>query len=107
MRIEERVAGPGPVFSFEFFPPRTDAGEQNLYTALEALSALDPSFVSVTYGAGGSTPEETSKIVTRIKRDHGLEAMAHFPCVGATVAQLRGTLDEMAAAGVENVLALR
>ncbi len=107
MRIDELLAGPGPVFSFEFFPPKTDQGEQNLYAALDELSALDPSFVSVTYGAGGSTREKTIEIVKRIKRDHGLEAMAHFTCVGATVAQLRSTLDEMAAAGIENVLALR
>jgi methylenetetrahydrofolate reductase (NADPH) len=107
MRIDQLLAGRGPVFSFEFFPPKTEQGEQNLYTALDELSALDPSFVSVTYGAGGSTREKTIEIVKRIKRDHGLEAMAHFTCVGATVSQLRGTLDEMAAAGVENVLALR
>jgi methylenetetrahydrofolate reductase (NADPH) len=107
MRIDHLLAGPGPVFSFEFFPPKTDEGERNLYTALDELSALDPSFVSVTYGAGGSTRKKTIEIVKRIKRDHGLEAMAHFTCVGATAAQLRGTLDEMLDAGVENVLALR
>jgi methylenetetrahydrofolate reductase (NADPH) len=107
MRIDELLAGSGPVFSFEFFPPRTEQGEQNLYTALGELGALDPSFVSVTYGAGGSTREKTIEIVKRIKRDHGLEAMAHFTCVGATVGQLRGTLDEMAGAEIENVLALR
>ena len=107
MRIDELLTGPGPVFSFEFFPPKTEQGEQNLYAALGELSALDPSFVSVTYGAGGSTREKTIEIVKRIKHDHGLEAMAHFTCVGATVAQLRGTLDEMAGAGIENVLALR
>jgi methylenetetrahydrofolate reductase (NADPH) len=107
MRIDQLLAGPGPVFSFEFFPPKTDRGEQNLYAALDELSALEPSFVSVTYGAGGSTREKTIEIVKRIKRDHGLEAMAHFTCVGATAAQLRGTLDEMTGAGVENVLALR
>jgi methylenetetrahydrofolate reductase (NADH) len=107
MRIDELLAGSGPAFSFEFFPPKTERGEQNLYAALEELGTLDPSFVSVTYGAGGSTREKTIGIVKRIKRDYGLEAMAHFTCVGATVAQLRGTLDEMAAAEIENVLALR
>jgi methylenetetrahydrofolate reductase (NADPH) len=107
MRIDELLAGPGPVFSFEFFPPKTEQGEQNLYAALSELSALDPSFVSVTYGAGGSTRDKTIEIVKRIKHDHGLEAMVHFTCVGATVAQLRGTLDEMVDAGIENVLALR
>jgi methylenetetrahydrofolate reductase (NADPH) len=107
MRIDELLAGPGPVFSFEFFPPKTDRGEQNLYAALRELKTLEPSFVSVTYGAGGSTREKTIEIVKRIKREHGLEAMAHFTCVGATVEQLRGTLDEMVCAGIENVLALR
>jgi methylenetetrahydrofolate reductase (NADPH) len=107
MRIDELLAGPGPVLSFEFFPPKTEQGEQNLYTALGELGALEPSFVSVTYGAGGSTREKTIEIVKRIKHEYGLEAMAHFTCVGATVPQLRGTLDEMARAGIENVLALR
>jgi methylenetetrahydrofolate reductase (NADPH) len=107
MRINELLAGPRPVFSFEFFPPKTDRGEQNLYAALRELKTLEPSFVSVTYGAGGSTREKTIEIVKRIKREYGLEAMAHFTCVGATVEQLRGTLDEMVGAGVENVLALR
>src|ERR687885_613808 len=110
MRIDERLAAGGePAFSFEFFPPRTEEGERNLEAALAELSRLDPTFVSVTYGAGG-TPgqrQKTIDIVSRIKADHGLEAMAHLTCVGATVDELRATLDRMAAAGVENVLALR
>jgi methylenetetrahydrofolate reductase (NADPH) len=107
MRISEILAAETPVFSFEFFPPKTDAGEQNLYAALEDLRALEPSFVSVTYGAGGSSREKTIEIVKRIKEQFGLEAMAHFTCVGATVPELRETLEEMRAAGIENVLALR
>jgi methylenetetrahydrofolate reductase (NADPH) len=107
MRIDKLLAGAGPVFSFEFFPPKTEQGERSLYAALGELRELEPSFVSVTYGAGGSTRERTIEIVKRIKCEHGLEAMAHFTCVGATVAQLRATLDEMAGAGIENVLALR
>ncbi len=107
MRINEILAAETPVFSFEFFPPKTDAGEQNLYAALSDLKALEPSFVSVTYGAGGSSREKTIEIVKRIKEQFGLEAMAHFTCVGATVAELRETLDEMREAGIENVLALR
>ncbi|HEV2975400.1 MAG TPA: methylenetetrahydrofolate reductase [NAD(P)H] [Solirubrobacteraceae bacterium] len=107
MRINEIIAAETPVFSFEFFPPKTDAGEQNLYAALRELKPLQPSFVSVTYGAGGSSREKTIEIVKRIKDEFGLEAMAHFTCVGATVPQLRETLDEMHAAGIENVLALR
>ena len=107
MRIDELLREDGPVFSFEFLPPKTEQGERNLYAALAELRELEPSFVSVTYGAGGSTRERTIEIVKRIKREYGLEAMAHFTCVGATVAQLRATLDEMAGAGIENVLALR
>jgi methylenetetrahydrofolate reductase (NADPH) len=107
MRIDELLRKDGPVFSFEFFPPKTEQGERNLDAALVQLRELEPSFVSVTYGAGGSTRERTIEIVKRIKREHGLEAMAHFTCVGATVAQLRTTLDEMAGADIENVLALR
>jgi methylenetetrahydrofolate reductase (NADPH) len=107
MRIDELLAGAEPVFSFEFFPPKTPQGEQNLYAALSELRTLEPSFVSVTYGAGGSTREKTIEIVKRIKEDYGLEAMAHFTCVGATVPELRSTLDEMRAAGIDNVLALR
>ena len=107
MRIDQLLAGPEPVFSFEFFPPKTEQGEQNLYAALSELRTLEPSFVSVTYGAGGSTRAKTIEIVKRIKEQYGLEAMAHFTCVGATVPELRSTLDEMAAAGIDNVLALR
>jgi len=107
MRIDEILAARTPVFSFEFFPPKTDAGEQNLYAALRDLETLEPSFVSVTYGAGGTSRAKTIEIVKRIKDDFGLEAMAHFTCVGATVKQLRETLDEMRAAGIDNVLALR
>jgi methylenetetrahydrofolate reductase (NADPH) len=107
MRIDEILSTERPVFSFEFFPPKTPAGEQNLYEALSELKTLDPSFISVTYGAGGSTRGKTIEIVKRIKDEWGLEAMAHFTCVGATVPELRSTLDEMQAAGIDNVLALR
>jgi methylenetetrahydrofolate reductase (NADPH) len=108
MRIDQILAtGAEPMFSFEFFPPKTDAGEQNLHDALGELRQLDPSFVSVTYGAGGTTRGKTIEIVKRIKDEYSLEAMAHFTCVGATVPELRATLDEMQSAGIENVLALR
>ncbi len=107
MRIDEILAAGEPTFSFEFFPPKTDLGERNLYAALSELKKLDPAFVSVTYGAGGSTRERTIEIVKTIREEYGLEAMAHFTCVGATVEELRQTLDEMHRAGIENVLALR
>jgi methylenetetrahydrofolate reductase (NADPH) len=107
MRIDQLLAGTEPVFSFEFFPPKTEQGERNLYAALGELQTLEPAFVSVTYGAGGSTREKTIAIVKRIKEQYGLEAMAHFTCVAATEQELRATLDEMQAAGIDNVLALR
>ncbi|HEV2922862.1 MAG TPA: methylenetetrahydrofolate reductase, partial [Solirubrobacteraceae bacterium] len=107
MRIDDILAGDGPVFSFEFFPPKTENGERNLENALAELRPLEPAFVSVTYGAGGSTREKTIEIVKRIREQYGLEAMAHFTCVGATVPELRATLDEMQGAGIDNVLALR
>ena len=110
MRIDERISsGAEPSFSFEFFPPRTDEGERNLGRALAELSRLDPTFVSVTYGAAGSTTEKrkTVDIVKHLKRDYGIEGMAHFTCVGATTAELREMLDTMRDAGIKNVLALR
>jgi len=107
MRIDAILAERRPVFSFEFFPPKTDDGLANLRDTLSVLRADEPDFVSVTYGALGTTRDTTIDIVKWIKRELGIEAMAHFTCVGATVDELRGTLDEIAAAGVENVLALR
>jgi methylenetetrahydrofolate reductase (NADPH) len=108
VRIDEILAANGrPAFSFEFFPPKTDEGERNLFEAIAALKPLQPDYVSVTYGAGGSTRAKTIQIVSRIRDEFGLEAMAHFTCVGATVEQLRETLDEMQALGFDNVLALR
>jgi methylenetetrahydrofolate reductase (NADPH) len=107
MRIDDILAGDGPIFSFEFFPPKTKDGERNLENALAELRTLEPAFVSVTYGAGGSTREKTIEIVKRIREQYGLEAMAHFTCVGATVPELRATLEEMQGAGIDNVLALR
>ena len=110
MRIDEALTrGEEPSFSFEFFPPKTPEGEQNLEAALTRLSDMAPTFVSVTYGAGGSTEQKqrTVEIVSRIKEQFGLEAMAHFTCVGATVPELRAMLDRMAEAGIDNVLALR
>ncbi len=108
MRIDQLLAHNGrPVFSFEFFPPKTDEGELNLERALRELQPLNPDYVSVTYGAGGSTREKTIDLVSRIKVDFGLEAMAHLTCVNATTDELRRTLDQMREAGVDNVLALR
>ena len=96
-----------PVFSFEFFPPKSDAGERVLGLALESLRQLAPDFVSVTYGAGGGTRARTLELTKWIKQELGIEAMAHLSCVGSTREELREILDDMSAAGIENVLALR
>jgi methylenetetrahydrofolate reductase (NADPH) len=95
------------MFSFEFFPPKTDEGMTNLFDTVSKLRELDPAFVSVTYGAGGSTRDRTIQIIGRIKNELGIETMAHFTCVGATVEELREVLDEITATGVENIIALR
>jgi methylenetetrahydrofolate reductase (NADPH) len=107
MRIDAILAEQRPVFSFEFFPPKTDEGQTNLEATLDTLRHDEPDFVSVTYGALGSTRDRTVEIVKWIKQDLGIEAMAHFTCVGATADELRATLAEIEEAGVENVLALR
>jgi methylenetetrahydrofolate reductase (NADPH) len=108
MRIDELLASQDrPLFSFEFFPPKTPDGDTNLQRALQELEPLAPDYVSVTYGAGGTTRETTIDIVANLKDHYGIEAMAHFTCVNATRDELRATLDRMRDAGVENVLALR
>jgi methylenetetrahydrofolate reductase (NADPH) len=106
MRIDTILASRRPVFSFEFFPPRTPEGVETLFETVEALKPLEPSFVSVTYGAGGATRDGTVETVTRLK-ERGLETMAHLSCVGETVDGLVEILDRFDAAGIENVLALR
>jgi methylenetetrahydrofolate reductase (NADH) len=108
VRIDQILAGADePVFSFEFFPPKTDEGWQNLRDALELLVALEPAFVSVTYGAGGSTRDKTLEVTKWLKQGLGIEAMAHLSCVGTTREELVEILDGIEAAGIENVLALR
>jgi methylenetetrahydrofolate reductase (NADPH) len=107
MRIDEILNSPTPCFSFEFFPPKTDEGQRNLEHALSDLKKDSPEYVSVTYGAAGSTRDRTVEVTKWIKEDLGLEAMAHLSCVGEPVERLREILDEVAAAGVDNVLALR
>jgi len=107
MRIDEILTTPSPCFSFEFFPPKTDDGQRALEGALGELKKDNPDYVSVTYGAAGSTRDRTVEVTKWIKEDLGVEAMAHLSCVGEPVDRLREILDEVAAAGVENVLALR
>ena len=107
MRIDRLLDEQRPVFSFEFFPPRDDEGMDRLRRALAELREDQPDFVSVTYGAGGSTRDRTVEITRAIKEQFGIEAMAHLSCVGTTVEELRAILDEVQEAGIENVLALR
>ncbi len=107
MRIDQLLSTSEPTFSFEFFPPKTEQGEANLIAALRELKELDPAYVSVTYGAGGTTQDKTLEIVSRLQSEFDLTAMAHFTCVSATEAELRSVLDQMRDAGIGNVLALR
>jgi methylenetetrahydrofolate reductase (NADPH) len=108
VRIDEILASAQePVFSFEFFPPKTDEGERNLRATLKDLALLEPDFVSVTYGAGGSTRGRTVEITKWIKQELGIEAMAHLSCVGTTREELVAILDDISGGGIDNVLALR
>lgn len=107
MRIAELLDRQRPVFSFEFFPPKTEEGQQTLESTLEVLRDDAPSYVSMTYGAGGTTRNRTVELTKWIKQDLGIEAMAHLSCVGEPIERLVELLGEVQAAGVENVLALR
>lgn len=107
MRILDRLKSGFPAFSFEFFPPKTPAGDQALWQALTELRDLQPTFVSVTYGAGGSTRAKTVELTARIKRELSLEAMAHLTCVGASKEEIREVSETLVAGGVENILGLR
>jgi methylenetetrahydrofolate reductase (NADPH) len=107
MRIGDLIGRNGPVFSFEFFPPKTEQGDRNLYRTIESLRELRPTFVSVTYGAGGSTRDKTLELVRRIKQEIGIEAMAHLTCVGADCNEIEAVLQRLQSDGIENVLALR
>jgi methylenetetrahydrofolate reductase (NADPH) len=107
MRIPNLFATGEPLFSFEFFPPKTEKGARSLLDTIERLRELEPSFVSVTYGAGGSTRDSSVDLVTRIKRDYGIEAMAHLTCVDHDHDEIAALLDRLEASGIENIMALR
>jgi methylenetetrahydrofolate reductase (NADPH) len=107
MKIKELFDRGNPVFSFEFFPPKDEAGIASLMETVKNLQDLKPSFVSVTYGAGGSTRRKTIEITKRIKQELGIEAMSHLTCVGHSRDEIDAILDEIEAAGIENIMTLR
>src|SRR3954468_13114959 len=107
MRIDQILGRGRPTVSFEFFPPKTDAGFAQLYQTIGELHAIKPSYVSVTYGAGGSTREKTVDLVQRIQKELKIRAMAHLTCVGHTADEIGGILDDLWNNGIVNVLALR
>ena len=107
MRIDQILGLGRPAVSFEFFPPKTEAGFQQLYQTVEDLKPINPSYVSVTYGAGGSTRAKTVELVERIQREAGIRSMAHLTCVGHTADEIGQITDELWAAGIRNILALR
>ncbi len=107
MRIDEIIASRSPTFSVEFSPPKTEEARAGLLETARELAKLDLDFVSVTYGAGGSTRDGTVEVTRELKEELGLETMAHLSCVGESAEGLSATLDKIAAAGIENVFALR
>jgi methylenetetrahydrofolate reductase (NADPH) len=107
MKISDILKTTRPTISFEFFPPKNDEAMVNLLETLGHLHELRPSFATCTYGAGGSTRARTLEVTLKIKQQFGLEAMAHFTCVGQTLQDIDGVLENFASHGIENVLALR
>lgn len=105
--VSDLLARDGQSFSFEFFPPKTDEGEQALWRAIGELESLRPTFVSMTYGAGGSTRDRTVRLTERIASETSLVPVGHLTCVGASDPDLREVVAEYRTAGVRNILALR
>lgn len=105
--IPDLLGHPDTAFSFEFFPPRDDAAEAVLWDSIRRIERVHPSFVSVTYGAGGSTRDRTVRVTSRIEHETTLTTMAHLTCVGSSLAELRQVVGAYAGAGIRNILALR
>jgi methylenetetrahydrofolate reductase (NADPH) len=106
MHILDLLARDTTTFSFEFFPPKTDAASEELFVTMKQLEALKPSFVSVTYGAGGSTRDRTHDLIVRIQKQTQLTAISHLTCVCHSLAEMTDILDRYSSAGIENILAL-
>jgi methylenetetrahydrofolate reductase (NADPH) len=107
MKIIDLITSSQPFISLEFFPPKSRKDWPAFFSTVQRLAALKPLFASVTYGAGGSTNEDSLEIVTRLQNDYGLETMAHLTCIGSTPDEIDLFLQSLKAAGVDNVLALR
>ncbi len=107
MKISDILERVNPAFSFEFFPPKDDDGFSKLFKTIDNLKTWNPAFVSVTYGAGGSTRSKTIDLVGRIKKEIGLESMAHLTCVGHSANEINSVLKSIENQNVDNVLALR
>ena len=107
MKIIEKLSSKGPLFSFEFFPPKDEEGKEALFATVARLRRYDPAYVSVTWGAGGGTRTRTVDLVTKIQAETGIDAMAHVTCVGSDRHEIKGVLDQLAAGGIGNVLPLR
>ncbi len=107
MRISDIYRPKSISVSFEFFPPKTEKGANDLFRAVERLTPLCPSFVSITYGAGGSTRSRTHDLVVRIQRETGIPLVAHLTCVGSSRDEIQAILEDYLDAGIHNILALR
>lgn len=107
MKIKDILKEKTPHISFEVFPPKTDAGFESVLSATDQIAALKPSYMSVTYGAGGGTSKNTVNIASHIKHDLGVTSLAHLTCVSSTKEHVDGVISELKKQGIENVLALR
>ena len=107
MKISDILVEKTPHLSFEVFPPKTDAAYEGVLKATEAIAELKPSYMSVTYGAGGGTSKNTVKIASHIKDKYNVPSLAHLTCVSSTKEEVHQVIDQLKAAGIENILALR
>ena len=107
MKIIDKLKETKTSISFEFFPPKTKEGENSLFYTIKELQKLNPTFVSITYGAGGSTRDRTRNIVKRVFEETNLTVMAHLTCIGHTNSELKDILDDYQKIGIQNILALR